>query len=264
MKVLMCPPTYYGVHYEINPWMKLRNKPDPALAQSQWKNLVATLRRLNVPIALIRPHPHLPDMVFTANAGLVAGRAFVPSNFRFVERRGEREPFVRYFRRRAFRIREVPADAYFEGEGDVLRYRDMLFGGFRFRSDIRAHAMIADLLKTRLISLELVDPWFYHLDTCFFPVDDRVALYYPGAFDRYGRRAIRHFVRDPIPVTRVDARNFVCNGLAVGKTLLVNQMSRRLRSGLSKRGYIIRETPTTEFLKAGGSVKCMMLRLADQ
>ena len=137
----------------------------------------------------------------------------------------------------------------------------MLFGGFRYRSEIRAHERVSEVLGRRLVTLELLTPHFYHLDTCFFPLDDKAALYYPSAFDTYGRKVIERFIERPIAVSRQDAYSFACNGLRVGRTVILNRASRALKTQLERLGYKVLETPMSEFMKAGGSVKCLILVL---
>jgi N-dimethylarginine dimethylaminohydrolase len=260
-EVLMCPPQHYSIQYEINPWMKMKNGINPARARKQWDALVKTLTDLGVRVRTIPQKKGCPDMVFTANAGVVDQRTFIPSRFRFRERRGEEPAFIAYFRRRGFRIRDVAQGHFFEGEGDLLGYRDLLFGGFRYRSEIAAHEAVAATLKRRLITLELMQPHFYHLDTCFFPLDDKTAIFYPGAFDAYGRKVIGQFIENPVPVSKADAERFACNAFRVEKTVVLNKASPTLKKALARLGYSVRESPTSEFMKAGGSVKCLLLKL---
>ena len=261
MKVLMCAPAHYAIRYEINPWMKLRNRIDPERAHAQWQSLYLSLTALGVRVLTVPQKKGCPDMIFTANAGVVSGRSFIPSHFRYAQRRGEESAFVRFFRRKGYRIEDVAGGFFFEGEGDLLPYRDMLFGGFRFRSEISAHERVAIRLKKRLVALELRQSRFYHLDTCFLPLDERSVLYYPDAFDAYGRKAIRRFIENPIPVGAQDAHQFACNGLRVGRTVVLNKATRALKKRLAAIGYEVHETPTSEFMKAGGSVKCLVSRL---
>jgi N-dimethylarginine dimethylaminohydrolase len=261
MDVLMCAPTHYAIRYEINPWMKLKNGIHPGRARHEWDALSRTLQGLGVRVFTLPQKKGCPDMVFTANAGVVQGRTFVPSRFRFKERQGEESAFIRYFQHHGYRVQDAAKGHFFEGEGDLLLYRDVLFGGFRLRSEVAAHEQVAAALKRRLVTLELVQPHFYHLDTCFFPLDDDAALYYPAAFDTYGRKVIRQFVRNPIAVSKEDATAFACNGLRVGRTVVLNKASAKLKAALKKLGYETRETPTSEFMKAGGSVKCLLLKL---
>jgi N-dimethylarginine dimethylaminohydrolase len=150
---------------------------------------------------------------------------------------------------------------FFEGEGDVLAYRDVVFGGYRYRSEAGAHEKLSAFLGKRVISLELAKPRFYHLDTCFFPLDEKTVLYYPGAFDAYGRKAIETFVQNPVAVNKEDAHRFACNAFRVGRKVVVNTVSRHFKRQLNRLGYEAAETSTSEFVKAGGSVKCLLLKL---
>jgi N-dimethylarginine dimethylaminohydrolase len=257
----MCAPRHYAIRYEINPWMKIQNSIYSPVALAQWENLLGTLTRLGVTVRLIPQKKGYPDMVFTANAGIVHKSSFIPSHFRYVQRRGEETAFAGFFRRNAYTIQDVAKGLFFEGEGDLLPYRDMYFGGFRFRSEFRAHERVSDVLRRRLVSLELSQPHFYHLDTCFFPLDENTVLYYPEAFDRSGRKDIKYFVKKPIAVSREDAYAFACNGIRINRTGVLNRASRRLKQQMIELGYLVAEAPMSEFMKAGGSVKCLLLRL---
>src|SRR5438552_455922 len=189
-ELLLCPPDYYGIEYEINPWMSRARGAETELAQSQWQGLHQTLASLDNKIELVPPQPKLPDMVFTANAGLAVGKKFIPSNFRHQERAGEAPYFVRWMEEQGYEIHRLPENLYFEGEGDALFAGDALFCGYKFRSDIQSHRAVAEMLGCLVISVELVDPRFYHLDTCFCPLPDGGAVWFPAAFDEYGQRAI--------------------------------------------------------------------------
>ncbi len=150
---------------------------------------------------------------------------------------------------------------YFEGAGDALFCGDTLFAGYRIRSDVRGHQQVGAMLGCRVIPLELVDPYYYHLDTCFCPLAPGVAIYYPGAFDDYGRRALAEVVGELIEVAEEEARRFACNAVVVGRTVVTNTGCPQLHAALRQRGYDPRETPLDEFVKAGGSAKCLTLRL---
>ncbi|TAK34694.1 MAG: amidinotransferase [Chloroflexota bacterium] len=261
MRVLMCRPEFYGVYYEINPWMKVSNQPDTVLAARQWQELYDTYLRLGVEVELIDPREGLPDMVFTANGGFVSGDLFVRSNFRHPQRRQESEFFEEWFAARGYRIVRLPSEHSFEGAGDVKSYRDILFAGFHFRSDIQTHLLIGEQVGREVISLELASLDFYHLDTCFAPLDDQTVMYYPAALADYSLRAVRHHTADQIEIGPEDAYNFACNCTPVGKTVLLNNASPSLRAELASRGFEILEIPTSEFLKSGGSVACLTLIL---
>src|SRR2546430_11240564 len=186
------------------------------LPKKQWKALSPPLPKLDSKINLIAPQPKLPDMVFTANAGLTVGRKFIPSNFRHKERAGEAPHFARWMEEHGYKISWLPNELYFEGEGDALFAGDALFCGYKFRSDIQSHRAVADLLGCLVISLELVDPRFYHLDTCFCPLSDGGAVWFPPAFDEYGQRAIREHVAELIDVGPEKAMHFSCNAVVLG------------------------------------------------
>lgn len=259
---LLCPPAYYAISYEINPWMSLKHPANHARAIKQWQNLCAVLRRLGAKIRLLSPQPGVPDLVFTANAGLVVGRAFIRSNFRYPQRRREEPCAERYFRKAGFRIIRLPSQVHFEGEGDALWMKDTLVMGFKFRSEAPAHEVLTKALQARVLPVELADKRFYHLDTCFCPLDEKQALWFPKAFDRYGRKALREAAETLISVSEPDALRFACNTIVIGKTLVMPAgVSKALLEALKRRGFKIVTVELSEFLKAGGSAKCLVLRL---
>lgn len=258
----MCAPDYYGIEYEINPWMDVRRPADPERARAQWGALYELLAsRLKVEVELLEPVKGLPDLVFTANAGLVAPGRFIASRFLHPQRRREQPIYEAWFRARGYAIETLPASTCFEGEGDALRLGETLFAGYRIRSDIHSHRMIAAILGREVLSLELVDPRFYHLDTCFCPLDARRALYYPPAFDQYGRQVIAQFVPEPIAVEDADAIRFACNAVVVGRDVVVQAGCTALETTLRRLDFTPQPVDLSEFHKAGGSAKCLVLRV---
>jgi N-dimethylarginine dimethylaminohydrolase len=259
--ILMCPPDFYGIEYEINPWMNRQIGNDPGLSRGQWQALYEALIELGVTVQLLEPVPGLPDLVFTANAGLVWRDNFVSSRFRYGVRQGETPHFERWARGYGFEVVELPAGLMFEGAGDALFCGEALFSGYRFRSDVRSHHWIGELLGVECLPLELVDPRFYHLDTCFCPLAEGEAIYYPGAFDDYGRSVLRDRVARLIEVSAEEAVSFSCNAVVVGRTVILNEGAPKLARALQGSGYAVRVLSLSEFLKAGGSAKCLTLRL---
>jgi N-dimethylarginine dimethylaminohydrolase len=260
---LMCRPRYYTIAYEINPWMSLKRQANHARAIAQWNRLYRLLTRaLGARVRLLSPRPGVPDLVFTANAGLVSGQRLIRSNFRHPERQKE-EPLVeRYFMRRGFRIVRLSSRYDFEGEGDALWMGKTLLFGFRFRSDAPVHEELARVLQARVLPVELADRRFYHLDTCFCPLDARRALWFPHAFDRYGRRVIESVASDGIAVSERDAIRFACNAIVIGRAILLQEgFSSALRRQLERQGLRPYPVDLSEFLKAGGAAKCLVLRL---
>jgi N-dimethylarginine dimethylaminohydrolase len=259
--ILMCPPDFYGIEYEINAWMSRARPAESAVAREQWEGLRRTLETAGATISLVEPRPGLPDLVFTANAAIIYRDVAVLAHFRHRERQGEQPYFDAWLAGHSFRVERVPDDVYFEGAGDALFCGDTLFAGYRMRSDARGHQRIAELLGVRVIPLELVDPYYYHLDTCFCPLQRDTAIYFPGAFDDYGRQVLRELVPMLIEVEEAEARRFACNAVVVGKTVVTNTGCARLHEQLAERGFTPGETPLDEFVKAGGSAKCLTLRL---
>ncbi len=259
----MCPPTYYTVAYEINPWMHVTQQPNHARAVRQWRALHHLLTRtLRVTVWLLRARPGVPDLVFTANAGLAWGRTFIRSNFRHPQRQREEPVMERHFRQAGYRVLTLPRRHNFEGEGDALWMGGTLVLGFRFRSDAAVHEQLARLLAAEVLPVELVDRRFYHLDTCFAPLGPKTALWYPRAFDRYGRRVLENLVPDLVAVSEADATRFVCNAIALGQDLVLPAGgSARLKRQLGRRRIALHEVDLSEFLKAGGAAKCLVLRL---
>jgi N-dimethylarginine dimethylaminohydrolase len=257
----MCPPDYYGIQYEINPWMSRRRQADHDLAVGQWQGLRDLLEAVGATIACLDPVPGLPDLVFTANAALIYHDLAVLSRFRFPQRQGEGEYGRKWLQEHGFRIRDLQVHAFFEGAGDALFCGETLFAGYRIRSDILAHQEVGEIIGCPVIPLELVDRRYYHLDTCFCPLAPGVAIYYPPAFDAYGQRVLRDRIGDLIPVNAAEANALACNAVVVGKTVVTNTGCPELHQQLTARGYRHHETPLSEFVKAGGSAKCLTLRL---
>lgn len=260
-RILMCPPDFYGIEYEINPWMSRSRAAVAESAQKQWRALYETLRDLGVSVELMEPRQGLPDLVFTANAGLVFGSRFFSSRFRHEVRARETPHFDAWFDAHGFTVEHLPEGVYFEGAGDALFCGRKLFAGYRIRSDVHGHQFLGKALGCVVLPLELVDPRFYHLDTCFCPLAPGEAIYFPPAFDDYGRRVLESHIPKLLAVEEGEAERFGCNAVVVGKAVVTNTGCDRLAAGLQQWGYEPRAVELDEFLKAGGSAKCLTLRL---
>jgi N-dimethylarginine dimethylaminohydrolase len=260
-RILMCPPDHYGIEYEINPWMSRSRGSSPDRAKGQWKGLHDALVALGVRVELMTPQPGLPDLVFTANAGLMFHNRFFSSRFRHEVRAKETPHFDAWFAANGFHVEHLPEGTYFEGAGDALFCGPTLFAGYRIRSDVNGHQWLGKLLNRHVLPLELVNPHFYHLDTCFCPLAPGEAIYHPGAFDQYGRKVIERHIPRLLTVGEQDANRFGCNAVVVGKTVIVNAGCDQLQADLKAWGYQPIALELDEFLKAGGSAKCLTLRL---
>jgi N-dimethylarginine dimethylaminohydrolase len=263
----MCPPEYFNVAYIINPWMhgNLR-KIDNAVAKLQWRSLYDLLTD-HATVRLVLPQPGSPDMVFTANAGLVKSKRFVVSRFRYPERQYEEPYFADWFMDRGYDVSLMPRDVPFEGAGDALFDRGdrCLWLAHGHRSIPAAREILAQRLGLEVVVLKLVDQRFYHLDTCFCPLDGGYVMYYPPAFDEVSRESIeRRIAADKrIAVDEKDALEFACNAVNVESTVVVNRASAAFVKVLARRGFEVVQTPLSEFMKAGGSAKCLTLRLDE-
>jgi N-dimethylarginine dimethylaminohydrolase len=260
-RILMCPPDYYGIEYEINPWMHKEIAADRERAKSQWNALVGILRELGVQIELLEPRAGLPDLVFTANAGVVRKNVFIPSVFRHEQRQKEQPVFNEWFQRHGWKIAPLSTSGSFEGAGDALYCGPLLFAGYVNRSEISTHAELGRLFECPVLSLELVSPHYYHLDTCFCPLKPGVARYFPEAFDEYGRKVLTENIETLVPVAEDEAVRFACNAVVVGNHVVHNSGCPQMAADLERLGFQSHPTELDEFIKAGGSAKCLTLRL---
>lgn len=261
MAILMCRPEHFGIEYEINPWMHVAVEVDHERAVEQWEALHRLYAERGEAIELTESVAGLPDMVFTANAAVVwRGRA-VLSRFHHPERAGEETHWRATLERLGFDVHEVSAELSFEGAGDALFLGDHLFQAWGFRTDQAAHAEVARVLDVESTSLELVDPRFYHLDTCFCPLDDRTALVAPSAFAPASLELIRRRVPRLIEVTHEVATGFACNAMPLQDSVVSSTAVEALRPDLATCGFDVVALPMDEFMKSGGGVRCLSLPL---
>ncbi len=264
-RYLMCAPDYFDVTYVINPWME-GNISRTAIqkAQEQWQQLYQLIS-VRADVELVAPQVGLPDMPFTANAGLILDDKVVLSHFLHPERQGEESHFQDWFTAQGLTVYTLPVP--FEGAGDALldRGQPWLWAGYGRRSALDSHAYLTKWLEIEVLSLRLVDDRFYHLDTCFCPLTGGYLLYYPLAFDEPSRRLIaqRVPVEKQLIVLEKDAVNFACNAVNIGNTVILNKVTPKLEALLKQAGFEVLQTELTEFLKAGGAAKCLTLRLNE-
>jgi len=271
-QLLMCKPTYFSVDYTINPWMTRREPVQISLAEQQWNDLYHRLQEY-VDIKLIDPVHGLPDFVFTANAGLVIDHFFIPSYFRYPERQPEEFYFKKWFEAHHYLVEEMPAGIWFEGAGDALwsNEKDFIWMGYGFRTILEAKAYLERSSNMTVQPLKLVDPHFYHLDTCFCPLLGGALLYYPPAFDHQSNQIIQQYIPEHkrIAVESEDAHTFACNSVVIKTDRVPNKQgvifmsmpSAALQEQLNELGYEIILCPVSEFKKAGGAIRCLTLEI---
>jgi len=263
-RLLVCPPDYYGIEYEINPWMRVSNAADPDRSKAQWRNLMQTLEKdAGAKLQRMTPIEGLPDLVFTANAGLTRDGKTVISQFRQKERQPEEEYFKRWFTEHDYSVIPLGVESYFEGAGDLLGFTDIWFGGYRQRSEIGAYAALSKIYDKEILPLELVDKKFYHLDTCFCPLSGGELLYYPAAFDFYAQETIVNRIAEDrqLVVPQVEAERFACNAVCVDRHVVLPAGCDKTMDLLKHHGYMPHPVELGEFAKSGGSAKCLTLAL---
>jgi len=263
--LVMCTPEGYSVSYEINPWMKHQvGNVSHARATAQWQALHATLAKV-ADIKLMSGDAAWPDLVFTANAGLPLPRErkIILSNFRYPQRQGEKALNRTWFEKDGWTCIELPDGVTFEGAGDALfDSLGRLWVGRGPRSDVTAPQHLARHVDGPIHSLILVNPAFYHLDTCFCPLPNGYAMYLADAFDQPSRELLARMFGDKLIALSAEEGNLFCaNAVCAGGMVVMNQVTPRLKGILEELGYTVVETPLTEFMKSGGSAKCLTLSL---
>jgi N-dimethylarginine dimethylaminohydrolase len=264
---LMCPPEWYDVNYVINPWMAGNlHRPSRDKAYEQWKDLHQHLQQI-ADIRLIHGQPGSPDMVFVAHTAVVQHGVVALSSFAHPQRQTEEQPVRRWFQNAGFLVWETPRETAFEGEGDALfnETGDHLWAAHGVRTCRQSHRHVADAWHTPVTSLHLVDPRFYHLDTCFAPLSGGDLLYFPGAFDAPSLAKIEaaYPQEKRIVVSEDEATHFACNLINVGRNIIMGTTGTSISTRLADRGYNVTEINLSEFICGGGSAKSLALRLSD-
>lgn len=259
-KVLLCPPTFYDVTYEINPWMHVENKVDHKRVQEEYAELKSVYSELGVAMLELPQEQGLPDMVYSANYGFPIGNIFIKSNYKFPQRKKEAELSKAYFEQLGFAIEELPESVHWEGQGDLLTIGGRYFLGWGKRSDKASKEYLEKILGKPIIDFELINPYYYHLDTCFTPFDAETVAINPKSFTQDGLKTLRREFRNIIEVGKPDNDLIACNAVVVGKTIVVAKgISDALKESYAFYGYTTREVPMDEYRKGGGSVKCLTL-----
>lgn len=259
-RYLMCPPEHFEVRYAINPWMDPTRPTDRDLARAQWSSLVAVLERLGHQVELLEPVPGLPDQVFTANGGLVVDGRALGARFRFPERAPEAELHLAWLRG------HVDPDArqathVLEAEGDVLLVGEVLLAGHGLRTDLAAHAEVAEWSGREVVSLELVDPRYYHLDTCLGVLDASTIAWLPAAFAPAAQAELRRRYPDAIEVDAEEAALLALNVISDGHHVIVPPDARRLRAALERAGFAAVPVELSALRAAGGGARCSVMEL---
>ncbi|MFF6996576.1 dimethylargininase [Streptomyces sp. NPDC008313] len=259
-RFLVCEPRHFAVQYAINPWMREDTEVDPDLARGQWEALIRAYRAHGHTVDTVEPVAGLPDMVFAANSALVlAGRVF-GSFFHAPQRRAESVAYETWFKTAGFDVHRP--ESVCEGEGDLVPVGRYVLAGTGFRTTVDAHREVQEFFGVPTIGLRLVDPYFYHLDTALFVLDDghdgREAniVYYPQAFSPGSREVLARLFPDAVIATREDAAAFGLNSVSDGRHVFISPRAEALAGRLARHGYVPVPVDLSEFHKAGGGIKC--------
>ncbi len=257
---LMCPPEHFTVSYAINPWMVASGPVDRDRAWRQWHSLRETYLALGHRVDEIEPVPGLPDMVFAANGATVIGGTVIGSRFRYAERAGEAPAYLDWFRGRGYRAIHEPTRVH-EGEGDIMLAGEVILAGHGFRTDELIAAELAEIFGLPVVSLRLVDPRYYHLDTALAVLRPDTAAYYPPAFDDASRAALASVFDELIEAKDEDAEVLGLNAVSDGHHVVLPAEATGLAGRLAAAGLEPIGVEMSEFRKAGGGPKCCTLEL---
>lgn len=257
----MCPPKFFDIEYEINPWMHQDDQPAEGTAASQWQKLYKIYtEHLGWHVELIEPVKGLPDMVFATDCCLmVDGRALL-SSFRYPQRQPETAYFEKHLRELGFSDLKH-ADNFFEGGGDNLACGDKIIAGYGFRSAPEAADELRRYFDREVIAVRIVDPRFYHLDTSLAVLANDTVAFYPDAIDLDSQNRLREAIPNIIEATEEEAKGFGLNAVSDGRTVVTSDASKSLLEKYLAAGFEVIGTPILEFRKSGGGVKCLTLEL---
>ena len=256
---LMTPPRHFAVEYAINPWMDTSVPVDTHLALNQWEALRQTYKELGHTVELVEPVAGLPDMVYAANGGMMVNGRAVSARFAFPQRAGESAAYAEWMTRHGYR----PADTRHtnEGQGDLLVIGSIILAGYGFRTERQAHDEIAAALQMPVVSLELVDPRFYHLDTALAVLDNTTIAFYSPAFSEQSRAQLLELFPDAIEVSSADAFVLGLNAVSDGLNVVLPAAATGFIEQLREAGFRPIGIDLSELLKGGGSVKCCTLEV---
>ncbi len=262
-KVLMCKPIHFSVDYHINPWMKIGSV-DKAKALSQWNKLVKSLQKQNIETKVIEQKRGFPDMVFAADQAVIKNKDLVLSNFHYEERRNEVNEYLPWLEKENFTIYKLPRKCFFEGSGECIWYGNILFVGTGFRNSSTACKFLSRFLGVETVCLELVSPYFYHLDTCLFVLNNETAFYYPSAFSKRSQNVLKKLVKNLIPFEISEAKNFAANSFVTDHHVIAQKGNKSFLKEVENLGYKVIELDVSEFMKSGGGIHCLIQTLEEK
>jgi N-dimethylarginine dimethylaminohydrolase len=273
-RILMTSPEYFEVIYAINPHMKDESgnlkQVDRELAIKQWHALKDKYISLGLKVDVLPGKFGFPDMVFCANQSLPFWDtdknkpAVIISNMRSEYRQGEVEAYSRWYKQNGYIVHELPDKTLgLEGNGDALVHpgKKLIWGGCGPRTDREIYKEVTNISGHDVIPLPLMNPDFYHLDTCFSILDEKSVVIQPEAFDDLSRKMIATVFENVIETTISDCSTYFTGNCHSpnGKDVITNKGCTKFEADLVKHGYKVHPVDTSEFIKSGGSVFCMKM-----
>ena len=260
--VLMSSPEYFRLEYSINPWMIEGVEVNLELAKDQWSGLKSTIEKCGAEVKVIPGNTVYPDLVFTANSGIIKDKSVLISNFKFQERRGEEIIYENWFKKNGYDVARIPSEYKFEGRGDAFVYGEYLIGSYGVRSDKEALIYIAEQFELKPKIVKLVDEKFYHLDTCFqkLPTNNNDAIFYPEAFEDSSLSEFSDLF-NLIPVGENDANKLACNSFVINESVIFPSDDIDIIETVADLGCNIEISNVSEFLKSGGACQCLVITL---
>jgi len=260
-KILMCPPKFFDIEYEINSWMHTGNQVETSQAAIEWQKLhdIYT-KQMGWEVELIDPVKGLPDMVFATDCCLMKNDKILLSSFRYPERQPETAHFEKWLHDHGY-TNAKHANSLFEGGGDNMVCGDKILAGHGFRSDVAAADELREYFDCEVVSLNIVDPFFYHLDTSLAVLSPDTVAFYPGAIDGASQQRLRVAIPNIIEASLEEAQGFGLNAVSDGHTVICSDESPSLLQKYRDAGFEVIGTPILEYRKSGGGVKCLTLDL---
>ena len=260
--VLMSSPEYFRVEYSINPWMVEGAEINLELAKDQWGGLKSTIEKCGAEVNVIPGNTVYPDLVFTANSGIIKDKSVLISNFKYQERHGEEVIYENWFRKNGYDVARIPSEHKFEGRGDAFVYGEYLIGSYGIRSDKEALLYIADHFQLIPKITKLVDEKFYHLDTCFqiLPTKNNDAIFYPDAFEDESLSEFSDLF-NLIPIHKDDANKLACNALVINDSVIFPSENIEIIENVAQSGCNVEISNVSEFMKSGGACQCLVITL---
>jgi N-dimethylarginine dimethylaminohydrolase len=255
-RVLLCRPSYFTVDYIINPLMQPHSV-DQRLALKQWQDLVSALQKIGIEVEVIEQREDVPDMVFATDQGIVRNKQILLANFRYDQRKQETHYYREWFSEHGYRLRSLSNVFSFEG-GDALFVSDMLLVGTGFRANVASCEELSQKLNIDVFPVRLVDPYFYHLDMCFLPIDDETAFYYPDAFSPNSQNLLKKLIKNLHVLSKEEASGYAANSFVSNDSLVIQTGLPTFKAKLKALHKHVLEVDVSEFNKAGGGIHCLI------